>query len=540
VPEEVLAEALEAAHAQIKKIIALIKEMVAEAGKPQLVLEETAPDAEIVTLVRGMVGDKLFRAMTGASDKLARKAAVKEIKDGVLEELEERWKESDDRAHRLNQVKRIFKDLEREVVRGRVVTEGLRVDGRKPDQVRPITIEASFLPRTHGSTLFTRGETQAMVTVTLGTVSDEQKIETLTEEYWSHFLLHYNFPPYSVGEVRFLRGPGRREIGHGMLAERAITAVLPNKDDFPYTIRIVSDITESNGSSSMATVCGGSLALMDAGVPVKAAVAGVAMGLIKEGDEYIILTDILGDEDHVGDMDFKVAGTREGVTALQMDIKLDGLPTEVLKRALDQARAGRVHILDRMDEVLPAHRAELSPYAPRIQTLDIPTDKIRDLIGPGGKIIRGIIEQTGVSIDVEDDGHVTVASADLDALERAMTIIRGIVTDPEPGQVYTGKVVRIMNFGAFVEILPGKDGLVHISELEWGRVGKVEDVCKVGDEMTVKVVEIDSQGRLNLSRRLMLEKPEGYDEHRHDSEKRDSDRGGSGRGRSDRRPRRDR
>jgi len=540
VPEEVLAEALEAAHAQIKKIIALIKEMVVEAGKPQLVLEETAPDAEIVTLVRGMVGDKLFRAMTGASDKLARKAAVKEIKDGVLEELEERWKESDDRAHRLNQVKRIFKDLEREVVRGRVVTEGLRVDGRKPDQVRPITIEASFLPRTHGSTLFTRGETQAMVTVTLGTVSDEQKIETLTEEYWSHFLLHYNFPPYSVGEVRFLRGPGRREIGHGMLAERAITAVLPNKDDFPYTIRIVSDITESNGSSSMATVCGGSLALMDAGVPVKAAVAGVAMGLIKEGDEYIILTDILGDEDHVGDMDFKVAGTREGVTALQMDIKLDGLPTEVLKRALDQARAGRVHILDRMDEVLPAHRAELSPYAPRIQTLDIPTDKIRDLIGPGGKIIRGIIEQTGVSIDVEDDGHVTVASADLDALERAMTIIRGIVTDPEPGQVYTGKVVRIMNFGAFVEILPGKDGLVHISELEWGRVGKVEDVCKVGDEMTVKVVEIDSQGRLNLSRRLMLEKPEGYDEHRHDSEKRDSDRGGSGRGRSDRRPRRDR
>ena len=539
VPEEVLTEALEAAHAEIKKIIALIKEMVAEVGKPKQVPEEIAPDAEIAALVREMVGDNLFRAMTGAADKLARKAAIKEIKNDVLAELEERWKESEDKAHRLTQAKRILRELEREVVRGRVVTEGLRVDGRKPDQVRPITIETSFLPRTHGSTLFTRGETQAMVTVTLGTVSDEQKIETLTEEYWSRFLLHYNFPPYSVGEVRFLRGPGRREIGHGMLAERAITAILPNKDDFPYTIRIVSDITESNGSSSMATVCGGSLALMDAGVPVKAAVAGVAMGLIKEGDEYIILTDILGDEDHVGDMDFKVAGTRNGVTALQMDIKLDGLPTEVLKRALEQARCGRVHILDRMDEVLPVHRAELSPYAPRIQTLDIPTDKIRDLIGPGGKIIRGIIEQTGVSIDVEDDGHVTVASADLDALERAMKIIRGIVTDPEPGQVYTGKVVRIMNFGAFVEILPGKDGLVHISELEWGRVGKVEDVCKVGDEMTVKVTEIDSQGRLNLSRRLLLEKPEGFEEHRRDDEKRDSDRGGSGRGRSDRRPRRD-
>jgi polyribonucleotide nucleotidyltransferase len=538
VPEEVLAEALEAAHAEIKKIIAAIKQMAAEAGKPKLVFEEDETDTEIETLVRETVGRKLFSAMTGAADKLARKAAVKEIEEAVLTELEERWKDAEDQAHRLNQARRTLRELEREVVRGRVVTEGLRVDGRKPDQVRPITIETSFLPRTHGSTLFTRGETQAMVTVTLGTVSDEQKIETLTEEYWSHFLLHYNFPPYSVGEVRFLRGPGRREIGHGVLAERALTAVLPNKDDFPYTIRVVSDITESNGSSSMATVCGGSLALMDAGVPVKAAVAGVAMGLIKEGDDYTILTDILGDEDHVGDMDFKVAGTRNGVTALQMDIKLDGLPTDVLKRALEQARRGRVHILDLMDEVLPVHRAELSPYAPRIQTLDIPTDKIRDLIGPGGKIIRGIIEQTGVSIDVEDDGHVTVASADLDALERAMKIIRGIVTDPEPGEVYTGKVTRIMNFGAFVEIAPGKEGLVHISELEWGRVGKVEDVCKVGDEMTVKVTEIDSQGRLNLSRRLLLEKPEGYEERRRDNENRGSDRGG--RGRRDRRPKRNR
>jgi len=543
VPEEVLTDALEAAHAEIKKIIALIKEMVAEAGKPKQVFEEAAPDDEIATLVREMIDDRLFRAMTGAADKLARKAAVKEIKEGVLAELEERWADVEDEAHRLNQAKRILRELEREVVRGRVVTEGLRVDGRKPGQVRPITIEPSFLPRTHGSTLFTRGETQAVVTVTLGTVSDEQKIETLTEEYWSHFLLHYNFPPYSVGEVRFLRGPGRREIGHGVLAERALTAVLPNKDDFPYTIRVVSDVTESNGSSSMATVCGGSLALMDAGVPVKAAVAGVAMGLIKEGENYTILTDILGDEDHVGDMDFKVAGTRNGVTALQMDIKLDGLPTEVLKGALEQARLGRVHILDRMDEVLPVHRAELSPYAPRIQTLDIPTDKIRDLIGPGGKVIRGIIEQTGVSIDVEDDGHVTVASADLDALEKAMKIIKNIVTDPVPGEVYTGKVVRIMNFGAFVEIVPGKDGLVHISELEWGRVGKVEDVCKVGDEMTVKVTEIDSQGRLNLSLRLLLEKPEGFEERRRDddrsSDRGGSSRGGSGRGRRDRRPKRD-
>jgi polyribonucleotide nucleotidyltransferase len=537
VPEDVLAEALEAAHGEIQKIIVAIKEMAAEAGKQKLVMDEVGQDPDIFETVRETVGDRLFQGMTGAADKLARKAAVKEIEEETLTRLAEHWADEEDSAAKLTRARYFLAEMEREVVRRRVVTEGLRVDGRKPDQVRPITITPSFLPRTHGSTLFTRGETQAMVTVTLGTVSDEQKIETLTKEYWSRFLLHYNFPPYSVGEVRFLRGPGRREIGHGVLAERALTAVLPNKDDFPYTIRVVSDITESNGSSSMATVCGGSLALMDAGVPIKAAVAGVAMGLIKEGEEYHVLTDILGDEDHVGDMDFKVAGTREGVTALQMDIKLDGLPTEVLKRALEQARRGREHILDRMDAVLPVPRAELSPYAPRIQTLDIPTDKIRDLIGPGGKVIRGIIEQTGVSIDVEDDGHVTVASADLEALERAMKIIRSIVTDPEPGEVYTGRVTRLMNFGAFVEITPGKEGLVHISELEWGRVGKVEDVCKVGDEMTVKVTEIDSQGRLNLSRRLLLDKPEGFEERRRDPVKRNAGRGGRDR---DRRPKKNR
>ncbi len=540
VPEDILAEALEAAHKEIKKIIASIKQMVKEAGKEKLVFEEAEPDPELNDLVRGVVGDRLHQGMTEAGDKMIRKAAVDAIKEDVLAQLEERWDAEEDAAERLAQAKTVLNELKREVVRGRVVNEGLRVDGRKPDEVRAISIEPSFLPRTHGSVLFTRGETQAMVTVTLGTVSDEQKIETLTEEYWSRFLLHYNFLPYSVGEVRFLRGPGRREIGHGVLAERALSAVLPGKDDFPYTIRVVSDVTESNGSSSMATVCGGSLALMDAGVPIKAAVAGVAMGLIKEGEDYHILTDILGDEDHVGDMDFKVAGTRKGITALQMDIKLDGLPTEVLKRALNRAKQGRDHILDRMDEVLEAPRAELSPYAPRIQTLDIPTEKIRDLIGPGGKVIRGIIEETGVSIDVEDDGHVTVASADLEALEKAMKIIKSIVTDPEPGEVYTGKVVRIMNFGAFVELTPGKDGLVHISELEWGRVGKVEDVCKVGDEMKVKVTEIDSQGRINLSRRLLLDKPEGFEERRRSPEKRDSDRrGGSGRGQRDRRPRRD-
>ncbi len=541
IPEEILTEALVAAHKEIKKIIASIKQMVKETGKDKLVFEEAELDPELDELVRGMVGDRLYRGMTEADDKMIRKAAVDAVKEDVLAKLEESWEAEEDAAERLAQAKTVLNEMKREVVRGRLFKDGLRVDGRKPDEVRQISIEPAFLPRTHGSILFTRGETQALVTVTLGTVSDEQKIETLTEEYWSRFLLHYNFLPYSVGEVRFLRGPGRREIGHGVLAERAITAVLPDKDDFPYTIRIVSDVTESNGSSSMATVCGGSLALMDAGVPINAAVAGVAMGLIKEDEDYYILTDILGDEDHVGDMDFKVAGTRKGITALQMDIKLDGLPTDVLKRALNKAKLGRNHILDRMDDVLGAPRAELSPYAPRIQTLDIPTERIRDLIGPGGKVIRGIIEETGVSIDVEDDGHVTVASADLEALEKAMKIIKSIVTDPEPGEVYTGKVVRIMNFGAFVELTPGKDGLVHISELEWGRVGKVEDVCKVGDEMKVKVIEIDSQGRINLSRRLLLEKPEGYEERSRSSEKRDSDRrGGSGQGRSDRRPRRNR
>ena len=528
-PENVIAEGLERAHEEIITIVRAIRGIQEHTGREKEVFPEPEPDLALTHTVRELAGDRIYKALTTTEGKHERYAAFDAVRDDVIAKLEEQLAEEENKDEMLREANHVLHDMEREVVRGRVVKENIRVDGRELEEVRPISVEVPVMPRTHGSVLFTRGETQALVTVTLGTTADEQKIEDLHSEYWSHFILHYNFPPYSVGEVRFLRGPGRREIGHGVLAERALTAVLPDKDDFPYTIRVVSDITESNGSSSMATVCGGSLAMMDAGVPLKAAVAGVAMGLIKEGDDYHILTDILGDEDHVGDMDFKVAGSRNGVTAIQMDIKLDGLPTEVLTRALDQARRGRLHILDKMDAALDSHRPELSPYAPRIQTIDIPKEKIRDLIGPGGKVIRGIIDETGVSIDVDDDGHVVVASPDLEAIEAAMARINAIIEDPEVGEVYDGKVTRLMNFGAFVEILPGKEGLVHISEMAWGHTDKVEDVCKVGDPMKVKLVEIDSQGRLNLSRKALLDKPEGYDESKEKS-RGDNRRSGGGGG----------
>jgi polyribonucleotide nucleotidyltransferase len=399
--------------------------------------------------------------------------------------------------------------LKKQVVREAIIRDGKRVDGRGLADVRPITCEVEVLPRTHGSALFTRGETQALVVTTLGTSSDEQKIDALIGEHYKKFMLHYNFPPFSTGETKFLRGPGRREIGHGALAERALLPVLPEEGDFPYTIRIVSEVLESNGSSSMATVCGGSLSLMQAGVPVKAAVAGVAMGLIKEADEVRVLSDILGDEDHLGDMDFKVAGTRDGVTAVQMDIKIGGVTRAIMQQALEQAREARLHILGKMDEALAAPRAELSTYAPRIVTLRIKTDRIRDLIGPGGKTIRGIVEETGCKIDVEDDGTVFVASADGASMQRAVDWIRGLTAEAEIGKIYRGTVRKVVDFGAFVEILPGTDGLVHISQLANERVRQVTDVVREGDVIDVKVLEIDKSGKIRLSRKEALREAPG-------------------------------
>jgi polyribonucleotide nucleotidyltransferase len=402
-------------------------------------------------------------------------------------------------------IKGAFDELKRKVFRGLVIKRERRIDGRGLKDIRPITCEVEVLPRTHGSALFTRGETQALVVATLGTASDEQRVDALLGEHFKKFMLHYNFPPFSVGEVKFLRGPGRREIGHGNLAERALLPVLPSEESFPYTIRVVAEILESNGSTSMATVCGGSLSLMDAGVPVAAPVAGIAMGLIKEGEHVRVLSDILGDEDHLGDMDFKVAGTPDGVTSLQMDIKVSGVNREIMSQALHQAKEGRLHILGVMNGTLATPRTAVSGHAPRIITLRVKPDKIREIIGPGGKVIRGIIEATGVKIDVEDDGTVTIASSDEVAARKAIEMVQRIAAEAEVGKIYKGTVRKIVEFGAFVEILPGTDGLVHISQLAPERVRKVTDVLKEGDEVMVKVLEIDRQGKIRLSRKDALE-----------------------------------
>jgi polyribonucleotide nucleotidyltransferase len=401
-------------------------------------------------------------------------------------------------------VRDAYEKVKKRIFRRAISTQKRRLDGRGPTDVRPISCEVEVLPRTHGSALFTRGETQALAVTTLGTSSDEQKIDALIGEHYKKFMLHYNFPPFSVGEVKFLRSPGRREIGHGALAERALAGVLPSEEQFPYTIRLVSEVLESNGSSSMATVCGGTLSLMDAGVPIKAPVAGIAMGLIKEGDEVTVLSDILGDEDHLGDMDFKVAGTAQGVTALQMDIKIQGVTRDIMRQALHQAREGRLHILEAMNRALSEPRKAISAHAPRIVTLKIRPEKIRDVIGPGGKVIRGIIEETGVKIDVEDDGTVYVASSDQTSMQRAIDIIEGITVEAQVGKVYKGTVRRIVDFGAFVEILPGTDGLLHISQIGPGRVQRVSDVLKEGDQIPVKVLEIDRSGKIRLSRKEAL------------------------------------
>jgi polyribonucleotide nucleotidyltransferase len=395
-------------------------------------------------------------------------------------------------------------EVEKEVVRDITLNQKRRVDGRGFGEIRPITCEIGILPRTHGSGLFTRGQTQSLSVATLGTSADEQMIDALEGELFKSFMLHYNFPPFSVGEVKPVRGPGRREIGHGALAERALKQVMPEKEKFPYTVRVVSDILESNGSSSMATVCAGTLALMDAGVPIKAPVSGIAMGLVKEQDKYVILTDIGGVEDHFGDMDFKVAGTRAGITAIQLDLKIDGINKEIIKNTLRQAKEARLIVLDKMLSVIAAPKQEISPYAPRIVTVKINPDRIKDLVGPGGKTIKKIIEETGVTIDIEQDGSVQVASVDAAQLQKALTIVKGLTEEVEVGKIYNGKVKRIMEFGAFCEILPNKEGLVHISELSDKYVKKVEDVVKIGDEFPVKVIEIDELGRVNLSRKQAL------------------------------------
>src|SRR5256714_10581881 len=403
--------------------------------------------------------------------------------------------------------KHIFKELKKKVLREEVLNKGVRLDGRRFDQIRPIWIETGVLPRVHGSAVFTRGETQALVTCTLGTADDAQKIETFEGETWRSFMLHYNFPPFSVGEVGRMSGPGRREVGHGALAERSLLNMLPTEDVWPYTIRIVSDILESNGSSSMASVCGGSLAMMDAGVPLKNAVAGVAMGLVmdEKTGKYAVLSDIAGAEDHYGDMDFKVAGTTDGITALQMDIKVSGITTAVMQKALEQARRGRLFILDKMKEAIATHRQSISLFAPRIVTIRIPVDKIRDVIGPGGKMIRSIIERTGVKIDVEDDGRVNVASADGDSAAKAISIIQELTATPELNKTYVGKVQRITDFGAFVEIMPGTDGLLHVSEIANHRVKDVRDELKEGEQIAVKVINIDPTGKIRLSRKALLQ-----------------------------------
>jgi polyribonucleotide nucleotidyltransferase len=428
--------------------------------------------------------------------------------DAIKEEAREAL--SEDYPELEGAVGEVIHDLEKAAIRKMILDEGVRADGRNPDQVRPITCETSVLPRTHGSAVFTRGETQALAVMTLGSSRDEQKIDALEGESWRSFMLHYNFPSFSVGEVRPIRGPGRREIGHGNLAERALQPVIPSDEVFPYTIRIVSDILESNGSSSMATVCAGSLSLMDAGAPIKAAVAGVAMGLVKEGDRYVVLTDILGLEDHLGDMDFKVAGTRTGITAFQLDSKIGAIPAELLNEALTKAHSARNHILNEMDSELSAPRPQLSDHAPRIVMVTVPSDKIGEIIGPGGRVIRGLQEETGTSIDINDEGIVKISGDTQEGVDTARMTIENMTKDPEVGEIYEGPVKSITDFGAFIEILPGRDGLCHISELEYHRVGSVEDVVKMGEMVKVKVIGVEDNGKIRLSRKALLPKPEGY------------------------------
>jgi polyribonucleotide nucleotidyltransferase len=497
--EEVMLGAVQFGHRSFQPIIRAIVELAEQCAKEPWSLP--VPHEQLDALkerLRALAGEALTGAY-GIIGKQDRYARIDEVKSAAIDKLVEEGFEPELAAAE-------FKELESEVVRGAILKTGRRIDGRDTRTVRPITCEIGVLPRTHGSALFTRGETQALVVTTLGTGEDEQIIDALEGEYREHFLLHYNFPPYSVGEAGRLGSPGRREVGHGKLAWRAVRPLLPGKEDFPYTVRVVSEITESNGSSSMATVCGSSLSLMDAGVPLKKPVAGIAMGLIKEKDGFAVLSDILGDEDHLGDMDFKVAGTREGVTALQMDIKITSITEEIMGQALAQARDGRMHILGEMAKAIDTSRAAVSQNAPRITVISIPKDKIREVIGSGGKVIREIVEVTGAKIDIEDDGTIKVAAVDASAAQAAIDWIRNIVAEPEVGEIYTGKVVKVVDFGAFVNFLGSRDGLVHISELAASRVKQVSDVVQMGDQVKVKVLGIDDRGKVKLSMKAVDQK----------------------------------
>ena len=500
VPEDVMLEAIMFGHEELKKQIDMLDKLVELAGKPKMEVVLHKVDEDVNAAVRAYAAERLIQAVRIA-DKQARQDAIDAINAEAVEHFTALYGEE---AEQLKDVREVLHDIVKEEVRRLITHEKIRPDGRALDEVRPISCEVGVLPRTHGSGLFTRGQTQALSICTLGAVSDEQILDGIDPEDSKRFMHHYNFPPFSVGEVRPLRAPGRREIGHGALGERALAKVIPSEDEFPYTIRLVSEVLESNGSTSQASICASTLALMDAGVPIKAPVAGVAMGLIKDGEHVSILTDIQGMEDHLGDMDFKVAGTAKGITAIQMDIKIDGIDRAILERALEQARKGRMHILGKMLEVISEPRKELSKYAPKIEIIHINPEKIRDVIGPGGKVINRIIDETGVKIDIEQDGRVYIASPDLEMLAKAKEQIELIVREVVVGETYVGTVKRIEKFGAFVEVLPGKEGLVHISQLSNERIGRVEDVVKVGDRITVKVTEIDNLGRVNLSRKAVL------------------------------------
>ena len=565
--ESLMVEALEFAHGHIRKIVECIEELRSRAGVEKMPVPEAEVDAGLVADVEAIAAPRIKDALA-IREKQSRLDTLDALKTEVLDTLAERYGE-ERFAECAGAIANIYSDLKKNIMRRAVIETNVRMDGRRLDEVRQITIELDILPRVHGSALFTRGETQAIVAATLGTSRDEMRLDELTGDEFRRFFLHYNFPSWSVGEVRRIAGPGRREVGHGKLAERALECMLPfvhperydpaDEVSFPYTVRIVSDITESNGSSSMATVCGGSLSMMAAGIPIKAPVAGIAMGMIKEGDEVRILSDILGDEDHLGDMDFKVCGTSKGITAFQMDTKVKGLSREVMERAMEQARAGREHILNIMNAAIDKPRAELSPYAPRIFTIKIHPDKIREVIGPGGKVIRQIQAETGAEIEIEDDGTVNIAATDKEAADAAIELIREIVADVEVGKIYHGRITRIMNFGAFCTVVGSKEGMIHISELADYRVNNVTDVVNVGDEVDVKVMEIDQMGRVNLSkiaadRELdqVQPAPEGYQsqppregggrDRRDDRGGRGGDRGGRGGDRGGRgggRPRRD-
>lgn len=497
VPEEKMVEALLFAHEAIKQIVQLQEQMQAEIGQEKMAIPEKVVSEELVQAVIAYASDKLDAAVHNPV-KQERESGVAAVEEDTLQHFAEIYPDEQ------KAIKDVLHSTLKKLVRRAIVQDGERPDGRHTDEIRPISCEVGLLPRTHGSGLFTRGQTQALSVVTLGAMGDVQTIDDLSTDETKRYMHHYNFPPYSVGETRPMRGPSRRDTGHGALGERALTPMIPSPEEFPYAIRVVSEILESNGSTSQASICGSTLALMDAGVPIKRPVAGIAMGLVSDGDSFTILSDIQGLEDALGDMDFKVAGTTIGITALQMDIKISGVTPEILRRALEQARVGRLFILDKMLAVMPEPRADLSPYAPRMLTMMISVDKIKDVIGPGGKVINKIIAETGVKIDIEDDGRIFIAAVDTEAGEKAKKMIEAITAEVEVGRIYTGRVTRVEKYGAFVEVMPGKEGLVHISQLDEGRVAQTEDICKVGDEILVKVTEIDRMGRVNLSRKEAL------------------------------------